>query len=101
MTTALDDIPYYPGITSDDAKRPANVSRVMNNMLQGSLNVTRNVTVVGTSPATIQDPRIHQLSFIQLMAPAGVAVSAVREGEVDISWTGTLPSTAVRMLIIG
>jgi hypothetical protein len=49
MSTSLDDIPYYPGITSDDAKRPGNVSRVMNNMLQGALNVTRNITVVGTA----------------------------------------------------
>lgn len=108
MSDPTTDIPYYPGLNSSDARNPASVSRAINNLLQGSLNVTRNLNVpdVAVSPITLQDSRIHPLSFIQLM-PFGLSapdftILEVREGEVDIGWTEPLiDAWDIRMLIIG
>src|SRR5438093_11744633 len=108
MSGYPDDVPFYPGLNSSDARQPASVSRAINNLLQGSLNVTRNLQVglADVSPVTIQDSRIHQFSFIHMMVIGTTEqkfeILAVREGEVDIGWTGTLSAvTNARLLIIG
>lgn len=100
-----DDFPYYPGLNENDARNPQSIARIVNNMLAGSLNVTRNVIISGAGPTTIQDSRIHQRSFVNAVtvgnSPPTITILDIREGEVDIEWTGSLPSTNLRLIIIG
>src|SRR3954470_8759067 len=87
---------YYPGLTESDAKSPLNVTRIVNNMLGGALNVTRNIILPtgATPPLLVEDPRIHPGSFIIATAfgnvPPVVDILSVGSGECQLSWTDTL-----------
>jgi hypothetical protein len=98
---------YFPGLTEDDARRPSNVARIVNNMLMGSLNVTLDVSLdAATSPITIQDPRIHPSSYIGIMpmgsgTPPAFHITAIGDQQFTIAWTGGTGIWNVRFLIIG
>ena len=99
---------YYPTLTEPDAKRPQVISTIVGNILRGNINVIIDVDVVDTSPLpfVIQDPRIHPLSYMQVMQmapePPAFYISATRQEEADLRWTGTgWGSKTLRVLLIG
>jgi hypothetical protein len=100
--------PYYPGIGSSDAKNPFVVSTVVTNILRGNLNVILDVTITDamTQPVVIKDPRIHALSYMQIMSlgpsPPGFYISQTRDQEADLRWTGTgWGSRDLRVIMVG
>ena len=65
----------YPTVLPGGERDPATVSMVLNNVVEGNLNVIGVVTLLtGTTETWVHDPRISPQSFFcwQLLDPIGV-----------------------------
>ena len=98
--------PQYPILTPRDAAIPIRVSQVVGHAMAGKTNNVVDYVAPGAwaSPVTVVDERITPFSFVGVQnvggSPVAVSVAAIRNGEVDISWTSGTP-TLLRLLIVG
>lgn len=104
----LPDENPYPGLNLEEASRPVDIRRVVNNLLLGQMNNVIEFSYPESAgvTATVQDIRIQPHSFISIMNVAGTPtfrIAAVRQGECDITWTGAAGwgSRSLSMVVIG
>jgi hypothetical protein len=73
-------MPGFPGLPPAGAD-PRAVAAAINRMLEGRLNVTREVTLAAnTATTTVSDPRIGAASFIGLMPLSANAAAELGAG---------------------
>jgi hypothetical protein len=105
---ALPDENPYPGLNLEEAGRPVDIRRIVNNLLLGQMNNVLEFTVTEgmVLPITVRDGRIQPNSWIGLSSASDNPrwrVSAQRVEECDIMWTGTAgwSTRPLRMVVIG